>query len=82
MLPDSSEKAPAAFGGLKDEIRQNLPFRMAVALDSVWTVLPAVAAVVIAVIRTRLEDGTLQDELPGYREYSERVRYRLIPGIY
>lgn len=37
---------------------------------------------VIAVIRTRLEDRTLQEELPGYREYAQRVRYRLAPGIY
>ncbi|NNL43286.1 MAG: isoprenylcysteine carboxyl methyltransferase, partial [Desulfobacterales bacterium] len=25
---------------------------------------------------------TLQEELPGYRDYAQRVRYRLIPGIY
>jgi protein-S-isoprenylcysteine O-methyltransferase Ste14 len=36
----------------------------------------------IAVIRTALEDRTLQEELPGYREYSQRVRYRLFPGIF
>lgn len=58
------------------------PFAMALALDSVWTLIPATAAVVIAVVRTALEDRTLQRELPGYREYAERVRYRLIPGIY
>ncbi|NLU41358.1 MAG: isoprenylcysteine carboxyl methyltransferase, partial [Firmicutes bacterium] len=29
-----------------------------------------------------LEDRTLQAELPGYREYAERVRYRLIPWIW
>jgi protein-S-isoprenylcysteine O-methyltransferase Ste14 len=37
---------------------------------------------IIAVIRTALEDQTLQDELPGYRDYARRVRYRLIPGIF
>jgi protein-S-isoprenylcysteine O-methyltransferase Ste14 len=58
------------------------PFAMALALDSVWTLIPATAAVVIAVVRTSLEDRTLQKELPGYREYADRVRYRLIPGIY
>jgi protein-S-isoprenylcysteine O-methyltransferase Ste14 len=58
------------------------PLAMALALDSVWTVIPATAAVVIAVVRTALEDRTLQAELPGYREYAERVRHRLIPGIY
>jgi protein-S-isoprenylcysteine O-methyltransferase Ste14 len=58
------------------------PFAMALALDSVWTLIPATAAVVIAVLRTALEDRTLLQELPGYREYAGRVRYRLIPGIY
>jgi len=58
------------------------PFAMVLALDSVWTLIPATAAVVIAVVRTALEDRTLQQELPGYREYADRVRYRLIPGVY
>ena len=58
------------------------PFAMVLALDSAWTLIPATAAVVIAVVRTALEDRTLQQELPGYREYAERVRFRLIPGIY
>jgi protein-S-isoprenylcysteine O-methyltransferase Ste14 len=58
------------------------PFAMALVLDSVWTLIPATAALVIAVVRTALEDRTLQKELPGYREYADRVRYRLIPGIY
>jgi protein-S-isoprenylcysteine O-methyltransferase Ste14 len=52
------------------------------ALGSVWTLIPAVVALIITVIRTTLEDRTLQDELPGYRDYARRVRYRLIPGIF
>ena len=52
------------------------------ALSSVWTVIPAVVALIIAIVRTALEDRTLQEELPGYREYAQRVRYRLLPGIY
>jgi protein-S-isoprenylcysteine O-methyltransferase Ste14 len=52
------------------------------ALSSMWTFIPAAVALIIAVIRTVLEDQTLQDELPGYRDYARRVRYRLIPGIY
>jgi protein-S-isoprenylcysteine O-methyltransferase Ste14 len=48
----------------------------------VWTFIPAAFALIISVIRTALEDRTLQEELPGYREYARRVRYRLIPGIY
>jgi protein-S-isoprenylcysteine O-methyltransferase Ste14 len=52
------------------------------ALSSLWTLIPAAVALVIAVIRTALEDRTLQEELPGYREYAQRVRYRLFPGIF
>ncbi len=52
------------------------------ALGSVWTLIPAVVALIITVIRTALEDQTLQEELSGYRDYARRVRYRLIPGIY
>jgi len=57
-------------------------FGVALALGSLWTLIPAAAALVIAVTRTALEDRTLQEELPGYREYAHRVRYRLFPGLY
>jgi len=57
-------------------------FGIVLALSSVWTLIPAAVASIIAVIRTVLEDQTLQDELPGYRDYARRVRYRLIPWIY
>jgi protein-S-isoprenylcysteine O-methyltransferase Ste14 len=52
------------------------------AFGSLWTLIPVAAALIITVIRTGLEDQALQEELPGYREYTQRVRYRLIPGIY
>ncbi|MGB6732651.1 MAG: isoprenylcysteine carboxylmethyltransferase family protein, partial [Xanthobacteraceae bacterium] len=28
------------------------------------------------------EDRILQEELPGYRDYAARVRWRLVPGIW
>ena len=52
------------------------------ALSSLWTIIPAAVALIIIFIRTALEDRTLQDELPGYRDYAQRVRYRLIPWVY
>ena len=55
---------------------------LVLALDSAWTLIPAVVALVVAVIRTSLEDRVLQEELPGYREYTSRVRYRLFPGVF
>ena len=52
------------------------------ALDTAWTLIPVVLALAVTVIRTSLEDRTLQEELPGYLEYTTRVKYRLVPGIY
>ena len=51
-------------------------------LDSRWAFLPAVFITIVLVIRTSLEDKALQDELEGYRAYAERVRYRLLPGVW
>ena len=33
-------------------------------------------------VRTALEDRTLREELPGYREYAARTGHRLLPGIW
>lgn len=52
------------------------------ALNSMWTLIPAMAALVIAVVRTTFEDKTLYEELSGYKDYARRVRYRLFPGIF
>jgi protein-S-isoprenylcysteine O-methyltransferase Ste14 len=57
-------------------------FGIVLALGSLWSLIPVAIASMITVIRTVLEDQTLQEELPGYRDYAQRVRYRLIPGIY
>jgi protein-S-isoprenylcysteine O-methyltransferase Ste14 len=55
---------------------------MPLALGSVWALIPAVITVVLIVVRTALEDRTLRAELPGYAEYAQRVRYRLLPGVW
>ncbi len=54
----------------------------AVALDAVWAFIPAALVTVALVIRTALEDRTLQEQLSGYREYAGLVRYRLLPGVW
>ena len=51
-------------------------------LDSRWALLPAMFITIVLIIRTSLEDQTLQNELEGYRAYAERVRYRLMPGVW
>jgi protein-S-isoprenylcysteine O-methyltransferase Ste14 len=52
------------------------------ALGSWWALIPGAVIAVIFVIRTALEDRTLQAELPGYAEYARHVRYRLVPGVW
>jgi len=52
------------------------------ALGSFWALVPAAIGALILVVRTVLEDRTLQEELEGYKEYAGRVRYRLIPGVW
>jgi len=51
-------------------------------LGSVWALIPAVVAICVLILRTTLEDRTLQMELEGYREYTQRVRWRLVPGLW
>jgi protein-S-isoprenylcysteine O-methyltransferase Ste14 len=51
-------------------------------LDAVWVFVPVAVIAATMVIRTRLEDDTLQKELEGYREYAQRVRYRLAWGVW
>jgi protein-S-isoprenylcysteine O-methyltransferase Ste14 len=55
---------------------------IALELGSWWALLPAAVIIIVFVIRTALEDRTLQAELPGYTEYAQHTRYRLIPGIW
>ena len=52
------------------------------ALGSYWALVPTALGVVVLVVRTALEDRTLQRELDGYKEYALRVCYRLIPGVW
>ena len=51
-------------------------------LGSWWALIPGGIGALLFVIRTALEDKTLQDELPGYADYTVKTRYRLVPGIW
>jgi len=51
-------------------------------LGSYWALAPAVATVSVIVVRTVLEDLTLQHDLDGYPDYARRVRFRLLPAIW
>ncbi len=51
-------------------------------LTSAWALLPAVLAMISLGVRAAFEDRTLQEKLPGYADYAQRVRFRLIPGVW
>jgi protein-S-isoprenylcysteine O-methyltransferase Ste14 len=51
-------------------------------LDSAWALIPTLVVLGALVVRTSKEDRFLQAELDGYREYTGKVRYRLVPGIW
>jgi protein-S-isoprenylcysteine O-methyltransferase Ste14 len=55
---------------------------LALALGSLWALIPAFVGSCLLAVRTLFEDRTLMEELSGYREYASRVRWRLLPGIW
>jgi protein-S-isoprenylcysteine O-methyltransferase Ste14 len=51
-------------------------------LGSVWGFIPVVVYLAALITRTELEDRTLKELLPGYREYRKQTRFKLLPGIW
>lgn len=51
-------------------------------LGSYWAIIPALLTAGGFIVRTSLEDQTLQAELDGYEEYTHRVHFRLLPGVW
>lgn len=54
----------------------------ALALGSLWALVPAGCSCLLLVIRTKAEDRMLQTELRGYLDYAQRVRFRWLPGFW
>lgn len=52
------------------------------ALGSIWGMLPMILLPIFLVARILNEEKVLREELDGYKEYTKRVRYRLIPGLW
>jgi protein-S-isoprenylcysteine O-methyltransferase Ste14 len=52
------------------------------ALGSYWGLLLVIPGVLVLVSRIRDEEKMLTEELGGYREYMQRVRYRLLPYVW
>ena len=55
---------------------------MPLVLNSAWALLPAILSAANLVARTWAEDRFLQENLNGYRDFTKRTRYRLVPGIW
>jgi protein-S-isoprenylcysteine O-methyltransferase Ste14 len=51
-------------------------------LASWWAIIAGGLCAILLIVRTALEDRTLQKELSGYAQYADRVHYRLLPGIW
>lgn len=51
-------------------------------MNSYWAFVPAGIGAGLLVVRTVLEDRFLVEELPGYADYSNRTRRKLIPGLF
>ncbi len=55
---------------------------MSLALGSFYSLIPGILNAVNIIIRTQLEDTTLQNELAGYKAYMKKTPYKLLPGIW
>ncbi|MEQ1899845.1 MAG: isoprenylcysteine carboxylmethyltransferase family protein [Devosia sp.] len=54
----------------------------ALMLGSYWALIPALLVGATLVPRTLFEEETLRTELPGYTEYTRRVKWRFVPGVW
>jgi len=52
------------------------------ALGSYWGLLLVIPGLIGLVFRIFDEEKLLAQELGGYREYAQRVRYRLVPNVW
>ena len=49
---------------------------------SIWSIIPVSFLVILHIVRTFLEDETLNEELPGYLEYSKKTKFKIIPYVW
>ncbi|BBY45813.1 methyltransferase family protein [Mycolicibacterium celeriflavum] len=52
------------------------------ALGSYWGLVTVVLAGISLALRIRDEEKMLREELEGYRDYTQKVRYRLVPCVW
>ena len=74
--PYQAVRHPAYLGAILFELA------VPVLLASWPALLISGLSVILLILRTALEDRTLQAELSGYTDYARQVPYRLLPGIW
>lgn len=74
--PYRSVRHPAYAGAILFELA------VPILLASWWALLISLFNVILLIVRTKLEDQTLQTELDGYGDYARLVRHRLVPGVW
>jgi protein-S-isoprenylcysteine O-methyltransferase Ste14 len=52
------------------------------ALGSYWGLFLLLPGVLVLVLRIRDEESLLEQELAGYRDYEQKVQYRLLPYVW
>jgi len=57
-------------------------FGLTIALGSLFGLIPTVIVTILIIIRIPFEEKLLHEGLEGYTEYTEKVKYRLIPKIW
>jgi protein-S-isoprenylcysteine O-methyltransferase Ste14 len=55
---------------------------ISILLASWWALIASGLCAILFILRTALEDRTLQAELTGYVDYARKARYRLLPGVW
>ena len=55
---------------------------MTLALGSYWGLLTLIPGVLVFAARINDEEKALREELDGYEQYTEKVHYRLLPGVW
>ena len=74
--PYRSVRHPAYLGAILYELA------VPILLDSWWALIASGVSALLLILRTDLEDRTLQAELDGYAEYTHQMRFRLLPGVW
>ena len=52
------------------------------ALGSWWAMIPALPIIPVLIVRLLNEEEILLRDLPGYAAYRQKVRFRLLPGVW